>query len=49
MYLNMIFHFGIAICSASEQQNGVVSSDKNCGQQRKNPHRYLKQGVTTDG
>lgn len=43
MCLSMLFHYGIAVCSATEQQNGVNSSDKNYGKQHKNPVRYGRQ------
>lgn len=42
MYLNMPFYYNTEIASVCKQQNGAVSSDKNCSKQHKNPVRYWK-------
>lgn len=47
--LNMLFHYSVAVCFATEQQNGVNSSDKNNGKKHKNPVRYGRQWIITEG
>lgn len=49
VYLDMLCHYAVAVCSATEKQNGVNSSDKNYGKQHKNPVKYGGQRLNKSG